>query len=113
MTLPCVGKSSLVINLNTVVLPDPVGPTKKTNSPLSTKNEMSDRAAPVPNFFETFSKIIIIPALQLFQRPSASQHTVLFEFVPRLLFFYLKEIKIKTTFLNKYFTLNTGGQAKR
>ena len=71
-----------------VVFPDPVGPTKKTNSFLSTEKETSEMPyAPVPNFLETLSRLII-QAPRLCLRPLTNRRIELFEFLPKPLFFF-------------------------
>src|SRR6185312_8200074 len=51
---------SLTRRRSRVVFPEPVWPTRKTNSPLSTRRFMSERpATPVPKTFETVSSRII------------------------------------------------------
>src|SRR5437660_1676029 len=58
--VPRVGIYSRMSKRNSVVLPAPEGPTRKTNSPLSMASEISvSPALPVPNTFETLSKTII------------------------------------------------------
>ena len=50
-TLPAVWMSSPAIARSRVVLPQPEGPRKQTNSPSRTSSEMSASAVNSPNFF--------------------------------------------------------------
>ena len=45
-TSPSVGRSSMKISLSSVLLPDPLGPVRNTNSPLATCNDTSSSARP-------------------------------------------------------------------
>src|SRR3989338_2934995 len=56
---PLSGVSSRKSNLTKVVLPAPEEPVKKTNSPSFMSKEISSNAEVDPNFFTTFSKVII------------------------------------------------------
>jgi hypothetical protein len=53
-TVPAVWMSSPAMARSSVVLPQPEGPRKQTNSPSKTSSEMSSSAVKSPNFFVRF-----------------------------------------------------------